>query len=410
MLSTTDNELLTRVGPGTPMGELFRRFWLPAMQTWELPEPDCPPVRIRMLGEDLVAFRDSEGRVGFFTQACPHRGASMFFGRNEENGLRCVYHGWKFDVSGTCVDMPSEPAESNFKTKVRINAYAGAEHGGLIWIYMGPPEKQPELPRYHFTQATGDYNTYKWMQDSNWVQGLEGNIDTAHIGFLHRTLDTMGAQRIPGNFNAPRLQLFETDFGFVYGGRRDREEGDYYWRVTPFVLPTFTSIPNPQWGGGGLFVIPRDDETSWWIVVSEPMRAYANMPYITLEPGTWKQTRNSSNDYGIDREVQRTYNYSGMMTNRVQDAAMTESMGRIYDRSREHLGTSDMAVIFMRRYMMRLAKELQEGIEPRALADAELFRVRPVHVMSEEPELRAIWEADREAYLREAIPEEIPAS
>jgi phthalate 4,5-dioxygenase oxygenase subunit len=404
MLSTADNLLLTSTGPGTPMGELFRRFWLPALQVSELPEPDCPPIRFRILGEDLVAFRDSAGKVAFFDQACPHRGASLFFGRNEEEGLRCVYHGWKFDVTGACVDMPSEPAESNFKSKVRVHAYPGAEHGGLIWIYMGPAEKQPPLPRYHFTRFPSETRRYyKWMQESNWVQGLEGNIDTAHIGFLHRTLDTMGAQRIAGNFAAPRLQLFETEFGFVYGGRREQEDGQYYWRVTPFVLPTFTSIPNPVWGGGGLFVIPRDDVTSWWITVSEPVPAYATVPYVELIPGTWRQTRNKDNDYGIDREMQRTYNYTGMVTNRVQDAAVTESMGPVYDRSREHLGTSDMAVIFMRRYLLRLARDLQQGIEPRPLSDPSLFSVRPVHTVTPEPQLRTIWEADRAAYLSQPI-------
>jgi phthalate 4,5-dioxygenase len=403
MLNTTDNELLTRTGPGTPMGDLFRRFWLPALQVSELPQPDCPPVRFRILGEDLVAFRDTNGEVAFFSQACPHRGASLFFGRNEEAGLRCVYHGWKFDVTGACVDMPSEPAESNFKTKVRVNAYPGTEHGGLIWIYMGPPEKQPELPRYHFTQTSEPYIYHKWMQDSNWVQGLEGNIDTAHIGFLHRVLDISDTPRAAASFGAPNLQLFETDFGFVYGGRRQREnESEYYWRVTPFVLPTFTSIPSPTWSGSGLFVIPRDDETSWWIVV-QTQRPEMPEPYIKLIPGTWKQTRNRENDYGIDRELQRTYNYTGMMTNRVQDAAVTESMGQIYDRSREHLGTSDMAIIFMRRYLLRLAAQLQQGIEPKALASADLFAARPVHTMSHEPELTAIWQAEREDYLRQPL-------
>jgi phthalate 4,5-dioxygenase oxygenase subunit len=405
MLSQADNELLTRTGPGTLMGSLFRRFWLPALQLWELPEPDCPPVRFRILGEDLVAFRDSEGRVAFLRENCPHRGASLFFGRNEESGLRCVYHGWKFDVTGACVDMPSEPAESNFKTKVRATAYPGAEHGGLIWIYMGPPEKQPPLPHYHWCiqPKSETLRVYKWMQESNWVQGLEGNIDTAHIGFLHRTLDQMGAQRIPGNFNAPRLQLIETEFGFAYGGRRDRPEGDYYWRVTPFVLPTFTSIPNPVWGGGGLFVIPRDDTTSWWFTISEPMPAYATTPYVELIPGTWRQTRNKDNDYMIDREMQRSYNFSGMVTNRVQDAAVTESMGPIYDRSREHLGTSDMAIIFMRRYLLRLARQLQDGIEPRVLSDPDLFLVRPVHIYTQEPDLRPIWERDHAEHLRQPV-------
>jgi phenylpropionate dioxygenase-like ring-hydroxylating dioxygenase large terminal subunit len=148
MLSTEDNELLTRTSAGTPMGELFRRFWLPALLPSELPEADCPPIRFRILGEDLVAFRDSNGSVGFFAQACPHRGASLFFGRNEEEGLRCVYHGWKFDITGACVDMPSEPAESNFRHKVRVKSYPSAEFGGLIWTYMGPPENEPGQQAY----------------------------------------------------------------------------------------------------------------------------------------------------------------------------------------------------------------------------------------------------------------------
>jgi phthalate 4,5-dioxygenase len=172
MLSASDNDLLTQTGPGTPMGNLFRRFWLPALQISELPEPDCAPIRFRILSEDLVAFRDTDGRVAFFANACPHRGASLFFGRNEESGLRCVYHGWKFDHTGACVDMPSEPAESNFKNKVRVQSYPGAEWGGLIWIYMGPPEKQPELPRYEFClrEDTSKFNFYKWAQESNYAQ------------------------------------------------------------------------------------------------------------------------------------------------------------------------------------------------------------------------------------------------
>src|SRR5215211_4906340 len=189
MLSTQDNELLCRTGPGTAMGELFRRFWLPALLPSELPSPDCPPIRFRILGEDLVAFRDSAGRAGFVAQACPHRGASLFFGRNEENGLRCVYHGWKFDVSGACVDMPSEPAESNFKSKVSVTAYPSAERGGLVWIYMGPRNKQPALPDYQWCLQPGAENSraQKWMQESNYTQALEGNIDSAHVSFLHRT-------------------------------------------------------------------------------------------------------------------------------------------------------------------------------------------------------------------------------
>ncbi len=148
MLSKEDNELLTRTGQGTPMGELFRRFWLPALLPSELPAPDCDPIRLRILGEDLIAFRDTNSNVGFLANNCPHRGASLFFGRNEESGLRCVYHGWKFDVSGTCVDMPNEPAESDFRTKVTARAYPATEYAGLVWIYMGPAERKPPLPLY----------------------------------------------------------------------------------------------------------------------------------------------------------------------------------------------------------------------------------------------------------------------
>src|SRR2546421_8821889 len=151
MLSKEDNELLTRTGPGTPMGELFRRFWLPALLPSELPTPDCDPIRFRILGEDLIAWRDSNGQPGFVANNCPHRGASLFFGRNEEEGLRCVYHGWKFDVSGACVDMPNEPPDSNFKHKVKATAYSCVEHGGLIWTYMGLLAEPPALPELEFT-------------------------------------------------------------------------------------------------------------------------------------------------------------------------------------------------------------------------------------------------------------------
>src|SRR3954454_11383593 len=148
MLSKEDNELITRVGPGTPMSNVMRRYWMPALLSVEIPTPDSPPVRVRLLGENLVAFRDTDDKVGIFVQACPHRGASMFFGRNEESGLRCVYHGWKFDVEGTCIDMPSEPAESNFKNKVRIKAYHARDVNHMIWIYMGSKPTPPPFPRY----------------------------------------------------------------------------------------------------------------------------------------------------------------------------------------------------------------------------------------------------------------------
>src|SRR3984893_3224946 len=189
MLSQEENELITRVGPGTPMGELFREYWLPAMLSEELPAADSDPLRVLMLGEQLIAFRDSKGQIGLLANNCPHRGASLFFGRNEEAGLRCVYHGWKFDTAGNCIDMPNEPAESDFKTKVKAEAYPTRERGGIVWISMGTRSEAdlPPLP-----DLEGNMLPYEqggigiFQRECNWMQALEGDIDTAHVGFLHQ--------------------------------------------------------------------------------------------------------------------------------------------------------------------------------------------------------------------------------
>src|SRR3984893_4474558 len=203
MLSVAENLLLTRVWPVTPMGDLLRRFWQPFALASELPGPDCDPVSVRVLGEDLVAFRDSSGKVGLVANNCPHRGASLFFGRKEDSGLRCVYHGWKFDVDGTCIDMPNEPAESDFRTKVKAVAYPSAEWGGFVWIYMGPSDRQPALPNYHWCTLpdASKSQVRKWMQESNYSQGVEGDLDSAHVSFLHRKF---GLEDRPINYGAPR--------------------------------------------------------------------------------------------------------------------------------------------------------------------------------------------------------------
>jgi hypothetical protein len=297
--------------------------------------------------------------------------------------------------------MPSEPVESNFKTKVSVRAYPGREHAGIIWIYMGPPEKQPDLPQYEWTtRDLPNLKIYKWQQDANYTQSVEGNIDTAHIGFLHRTFATMGMRGVDPD-EGPMLQIQETDFGFVYGGRRNRRDtsdGRFYWRLTPFVLPTFTSIPSATWDGSGIFIVPRDDESCWWVTVSPPgYRAAAGSPdneYVELIPGTWKQKANLDNDYLIDREMQKTHNYTGLKGNRIQDAMVTDTMGKIFDRGKEHLGTTDLAVIYMRRQLMKLARQLREGIEPPILKDASLFRVRPVDKVTDQAEMVPLWQAD----------------
>ncbi|HVA23997.1 MAG TPA: Rieske 2Fe-2S domain-containing protein [Chloroflexota bacterium] len=414
MLTEEETELLCRIGPGTPMGNLYRRFWLPALMLAELPTPDSDPIRFRILGEDLVAIRDSNGKVAFFQNNCPHRGASLFFGRNEEAGLRCVYHGWKFDVKGNCVDMPNEPAESNFKDKVKVTAYPGAEWGGLIWIYMGPKDKQPGLPRYpwclHPNQA--ECENRKWLQDSNYTQGIEGDLDSAHVGFLHRTFARQN--RLTGALS-PVLTVHETDFGFAYGARRPGPDGQHYWRVTTFTLPFFLAIAGGEKRGSGHWMVPMDDEHTWWFQVTAPAPA-GEEPYLKpgqLTPGSgdpaldptlgylpnsWRLFRNQDNDYMIDRDMQRTVNYTGIPGNRPQDAAMTESMGAIPDRTKEHLGTTDAAIIFWRRYMMRLARDLERGIELPILSRPELFENFPLDEVRPEEEFGLVWDAHHAAY------------
>src|SRR5215471_5715489 len=187
MLAVEDNELITNTNPGTPMGDLFRRFWLPVALSEELPGPDCVPVRVRVLGEDLIAFRDSNGKVGLVDAFCPHRGAPMFFGRNEESGLRCIYHGWKFDVGGNCVDQMNEPEQ--FCQKIHLTAYPTTEIGGVIWTYMGPRERMPAPPAFEWTQVPETHrHVSKVWEECNWLQALEGGIDTSHAPILHRTI------------------------------------------------------------------------------------------------------------------------------------------------------------------------------------------------------------------------------
>ncbi|HZT05618.1 MAG TPA: Rieske 2Fe-2S domain-containing protein, partial [Chloroflexota bacterium] len=280
MLSKEDNQLLTRVGPGTPMGDLLRQYWIPVVLSEELMEPDGAPMRVRLLGEDLILFRDTSGRPGLLADHCPHRGASLFFGRNEEDGLRCVYHGWKFDVTGRCVDMPNEPPESNFKDKVRQRAYPCREHGGMIWAYMGPRANPPELPRVEWAFVPPEQrNLSPVLRECNWVQALEGDIDTAHLYFLHARLnpdEERGPQNDQGVFHEdrhPRLFLTDTPYGLMYGAQRDEGPDHYYWRITQFMFPFHTFFPPGGFVGvpGHIWVPIDDNNTMAWSVAWNPI-------------------------------------------------------------------------------------------------------------------------------------------
>jgi phenylpropionate dioxygenase-like ring-hydroxylating dioxygenase large terminal subunit len=409
MLNAQENELLTRTGPGTPMGNLLRQYWIPALLPSELPYPDCPPMRLRMLSENLIAFRTTSGQVGIIQNACPHRGASMFFGRNEEEGLRCVYHGWKFDVTGACVDMPSEPAESNFKNKVRTRAYPTRERNGVIWCYMGPRDVPPELPE-HPGNLSPNARPQKYVRACNYMQALEGDIDTVHASFLHgghvKLEDT-----VPGSVDyyatkqrSARLEVREHEVGYTYGAYRPAEEDTDCWRIGHFMLPFFTmnapGVLNRRAGGNAY--VPIDDEhvMGWRINVPQPQTQYGTpsvgglfeaqrrnrmswegwnqpLPDTTDWIGKFRFQQNASNDYMIDREAQakKETTYTGIFGGPdPEDRAVQESMGGIYDRTQEHLGTTDMMIIATRRKLLQACKALRDnGTIPPGVENPKLY-------------------------------------
>jgi phthalate 4,5-dioxygenase len=401
MLSQEDNELLARVGPGTMMGDVFRQYWLPLLLSTELPEPDGPPLRVRALGEDLVAFRDSDGRVGLLDVNCAHRGASLFFGRNEEHGLRCVYHGWKFDLTGTCVDMPNEPAESDFKHKVRATAYPVQERGDVLWAYLGPAEDMPSPPELEWTRVPASHRMVtKRIQACSFLQNVEGEVDSSHVSFLHSkgaTAASAGIEDLRSTLpnymerdRAPRFFVLPTEYGLLIGARRDAETDSFYWRITQFLMPTYTMIPVPV-GFPVSFTAatPIDDEHMQGFTVTwhpdrpltEGERAQIQSwtgVHTEVDPRTFQPLRNKSNDYLVDRALQRSgRSYTGIRGIREEDLAVQEGMGPIYDRTSEHLGSSDLAVIAMRRRLLEAVSALAErGEMPYEARNVDAYRVR----------------------------------
>ena len=381
MLSRTQNELVTQTGAGTPMGDLFRCYWLPVLLAEELPENDCPPVRVKILSERLIAFRDTEGHYGLIDEFCPHRGASLGFGRNEECGLRCPYHGWKFDFTGQCVDVPSEPVESGYARKVKLTSYPVIERGGVLWTYMGPRDKQPAPPEFEFAVVPRQQSfVSKRFQECNWLQSMEGGIDSSHVSWLHSSnvnSDPLfkGAGGNKYNFGdlAPVFEVVEAPGGLFIGARRKAEDDQYYWRITPWVMPCFTAVPprgdHPMHGH---FWIPIDDENCWaWSYDYHPARALTEGERSAMKagkgvhcayvPGTYRPSANKDNDYLMDRQAQREgREYSGITGIAVQDGSLQESMGPIIDRTKENLVGCDNGIIMARHRLMRAAKALRE--------------------------------------------------
>ncbi len=393
MLTREENELVSRVGPGTPMGDLMRQYWVPAMLSSELPGADCDPVRVMLLGEKLIAFRDTNGRVGLIANHCPHRGASLFFGRNEEAGLRCVYHGWKFAHDGTCVDMPTEPAESDFKSKVKARAYPCVERGGIVWTYMGPRSDPPPLPDLEPNMLPqAEQHVGAIQRACNWLQALEGDIDTSHLGFLHLGAVDPETQQ-PGSFNyytvkdrCPRYAVIDTEGGSMYGAYRPAAGDMNYWRIAQFLFPFYALIPTGVLGLSKLIRawVPMDDDHTMFFVMGARGSVGAGIDLREVQParsdwyGRFQLAQNASNDYLIDRQRQRSMlSYTGLSSVHLEDLAITESMGTLLDRSNEHLGTSDVMVIRVRRRLIAAAQALREhGESPPGADNPQVYRTR----------------------------------
>jgi phthalate 4,5-dioxygenase len=372
LLPQQENELLTRVGPGTAMGSLMRRYWIPAAFSTQIAKPDGPPLRVRLLGENLVLFRDTTGRVGLLDEKCPHRTASLFFGRNEQSGLRCVYHGIKFDVEGNCVDVPCVPQMSdthraNMQKQLAIKSYPCVERGEVVWTYMGPPEQKPEFPDLEWTLIPPSQRyTTRHVQECNWLQALEGGFDATHLSFLHGA-EGDASRRIVASL----YEVIPTDFGFVVGTGRERGDGTIMWNMNVMLAPfhkIISSIPHAAhvWA-------PIDDENTMLYSVdfhpSRPLteqdlaRTKAGLGIHTENiPGTDHAVRNRANDYLIDRALQASgESYTGMKGFGTQDCAIQESMGPIADRTAEHLLASDAAIVKIRRLLLQMLKDHAAG-------------------------------------------------
>jgi len=404
MLSREDNQLLIQIGPGTDMGNLMRQYWMPIYLSTDLEKPDNKPQKIKLLGENLIIFRDTSGRVGLLSETCAHRGASLYWSRNEEDGIRCVYHGWKYDVTGQCVDMPNEPAASNFRAKVKTLAYPCTERNGVVWAYMGPRETPPPLPDLEFNLLPPEHVIiHRDLQETNWVQGLEGNIDSSHLSFLHTRLEAAGDADFyghgPGTRGlfyedaAPKMEVVNTDAGVMYGAGRAEEAGKVYWRITQFLMPFY-----------GMFAPVSLEECplQWWVPLddnavmkwdirwnpSRPIKEEEKTVLIMADPGGfvpwtadpythWRLAASAENDYLNDYGSQLDKRFFGVPSVNLQDKAVLESMGHVVDRTIEHLGTSDAMIIRTRRRLINAAIALRDhGVVPPGVDDPAVYRRR----------------------------------
>ena len=429
MTTSKDSEDLTRVGSGTVMGEFMRQYWLPAAMSSEL-KPDGAPVRLMLLGEKLIAFRDSSGRVGIMDHRCPHRCASLFLGRNEDSGIRCIYHGWKFDVDGNCLDMPSVPAHQEFKSKVKAKAYRVVERHGVVWVHMGKSTEAPAFPGLEVLGLPeGEVAVLCALRECNWLQGLEGDIDTSHFGFLHA--GHIAAERLPPDHpfrgavfhRAPDLKVTETPWGTSYGAYRPADGGGIYWRTANFLFPCWTQQPQGDFATNvhARAWVPLDDHhlMFWNFVWKRPMPdrstatdgrkltgiglGFEYLPNTTDWLGRWRLVANERNDWNLDRAAQsRNESYSGIANIHMQDQAVTESMGPITDQEFEHLAPTDIMIARTRRHILQTARAFAaQSATPPGLDDPEVYMKARSGFFVADP--GAEWQEAYAANLRSAV-------
>jgi phthalate 4,5-dioxygenase oxygenase subunit len=408
-----ENEMLVRTRAGTPMGDLFRSFWEPVALSAEIAEPDGPQVRVKVMGEELLVFRTSDGTPALITPRCAHRGANLFFGRNEAGGIRCAYHGWKFGPDGRCLDMPTIDPERTAAlcAKARITAYPARDWGGFVWAYLGRRDVSPPLPQLEFALVPPSHrHVSKKFQECNWAQAAEGAIDTAHFSFLHQPVvtadddaderaaratrgyakQTMSADHVRWMREdpRPRFDVRPHRAGLVVGTSRKADTHDRYWRIAQYLMPNHAYTPSATAGQTyhAQTWVPIDDESCWVYVYSwnpdrpltdDERASYARGGAVYPEmDDRWMPVRHRGNDYLLDRRLQKTENFTGIIGVSEQDAAIQDSQGRIADRTRELLGPTDLGVVQFRRLMLGAAKALVDGHEHAAIDAPETYRVR----------------------------------
>ncbi len=455
MLSEEDNELITNTDRGAPMGELFRRFWLPVALAAEFPGPDGAPIRLRVMGEDLIAFRDSDGRAGLIEAYCAHRGAPLFFSRNEECGLRCIYHGWKYDVEGNCVDLPNTPEGETFKEKIKLTSYAIVEAGDLVWAYMGPRDRQPPFPSFAWTALPSSHRyVTRYELECNYLQAMEGDFDQTHARFLHSTLDNnlsspgnelrgadndqlralsgsaaadepfpraVGSRRVG---QLPWLDVEDNEAGFwlITGGRQP--SGESYVNVNQaWMMPVFSQIGLAGPSTNSINIrVPIDNASMTidrlrWSHDPIPERElddykHSGYSYPELMPGTWRLKDNIYNDYNVDRVAQRAFSYSGIKAFPTQDVALVENQwGPTADRTREHLAASDQQIIQLRQRLVAAAKALIQGSEPKEPWHPEAYAyLRGRASYEADAAIVTAIEAARAAAMGRPLPEQVAPS